>query len=200
MEYNIRVFKIDKQNSNLRGFVSITFEESFCVKDIALKESTKGGLYLEMPKYKDYETEDYVPYYTIRNADFRKQLSEEVVDACSQIREGEKMADIQSVWGDEELYYDLSINPNPHNDTFKADVAMRMQDVFIVQQMHVIQGWNGKIFVGMPQRNNSQKKEKEDIAHPVSADFKSELEETILGEYHKKIEQQQKKQAQPKPK
>ena len=41
MDYNIRVYKIEKEDSNLRGFVTITFENSFCAKNIALKESTK---------------------------------------------------------------------------------------------------------------------------------------------------------------
>ena len=58
MDYNIRVYKIEKEDSNLRGFVTITFENSFCAKNIALKESTKGNLYLEMPKYRDFETDD----------------------------------------------------------------------------------------------------------------------------------------------
>ena len=53
------------------------------------------------------------------------------------------------------MYYDLSVTPIRGNDTFKAEAAMKIQDVFVVQQMHVIQGWNGKTFVGMPQRENS---------------------------------------------
>ena len=64
---------------------------------------------------------------------------------------------------DEEFFYDLSVTPNRGNDTFKAEAAMKIQDVFVVQQMHVIQGWNGKTFVGMPQI--SQKGERVDIAH-----------------------------------
>lgn len=39
MDYNIRVYKVDKENSNLKGFVSITFESVFCAKSIALKQS-----------------------------------------------------------------------------------------------------------------------------------------------------------------
>ena len=73
---------------------------------------------------------------------------------------------------------------------------MKIQDVFVVQQMHVIQGWNGKTFVGMPQRENSKKGEKEDIAHPITGDFKRELESAVMEEYHKKLEVQQQAQNQ----
>lgn len=189
MDYSIRVYKVDKEDSRLRGFVSITFEEGFCVKSIALKESSKGNLYLEMPKFLDFETQEYLPFFNFKDGAFRKQVTEQVAEAYRQI--ADRYIDIEETWGDEELYYDLSVTPTKGNDTFKADVAMKLQDAFVVQQMHVIQGWNGKTFVGMPQRENTQRGEKEDIAHPISADFKRELEGAVMDEYHKKLEFQQ---------
>ena len=48
----------------------------------------------------------------------------------------------------------------------------------------------------MPQRENSQKGEKEDIAHPITGDFKRELEAAVMEEYHKKLEVQQQAQNQ----
>ena len=50
MEYNIRVYKPElKQeegkSNNLKGFATITFDEAFCVKSLAIKESSKGNLY-----------------------------------------------------------------------------------------------------------------------------------------------------------
>ncbi len=32
MDYSIRVYKVDKEDSRLRGFVSITFDGAFCAK------------------------------------------------------------------------------------------------------------------------------------------------------------------------
>ena len=77
--------------------------------------------------------------------------------------------------------------PTKASDTFKADVAIRLQDVLAIQQLHVIQAWNGKTFVGMPQKN-SAKGEREDIAHAVNAEFKADLESAIMDEYNKKME------------
>lgn len=143
MDYNIRVYKIEKEDSNLRGFVTITFENSFCAKNIALKESTKGNLYLEMPKYRDFETEDYVPYFSFKDGEFRKAVTELAAEAYRQMTGEEKMMDVEQSWGDEEMYYDLSVSPIRGNDTFKAEAAIKIQDAFAVQQIHVIQGWNG---------------------------------------------------------
>ena len=51
----------------------------------------------------------------------------------------ETKTDCKGCWGEEELYYNLSVNPVQGSDTFKADVAIRLQDVLAIQQLHVIQ-------------------------------------------------------------
>ncbi len=192
MDYSIRVYKVEKEDSRLKGFVSITFDGSFCAKNIALKESSRGNLYLDMPKYQDYATKEYLPYFAFKDAEFRKAVTDQVVEAYSQIED--KYMDCDKTWGKEELFYDLSVTPISGNNTFKAEAAMKIQDVFVVQRMHVIQGWNGKTFVGMPQRENGQKGAREDIAHPITGDFKRELEAAVMGEYHKKLESRQQSQ------
>ena len=166
MDYSIRVFKVDKEDSSLRGFVSLTFEGEYCVKSIALKQSGKGNFYLEMPKYQDYETKEYLPYFDFKDSEFRKRVTEQAVEAYANIED--RYIDQAGKWGDEELYY----------------------DVFVVWKMHIIQGWKGKTFVGMPQRMNTNSGEKEDIAHPVTGDFKKELEGAVMDLYHKKVEYQ----------
>jgi len=40
--------------------------------------------------------------------------------------------------------------------------------------------------VGMPQKENSSKNEREDIAHPIEANFKQELEVAIMEGYQRK--------------
>ena len=190
MEYNIRVYKPElKQEegkiNNLKGFATITFDEAFCVKSLAIKESSKGNLYLDMPRYRDYETGEYVPFFRFTDKEFQKEVLDTVREAYENMTETK--TDCKGSWGEEELYYNLSVNPVQGSDTFKADVAIRLQDVLAIQQLHVIQAWNGKTFVGMPQKN-SAKGEREDIAHAVNAEFKADLESAIMDEYNKKME------------
>ena len=153
MEYNIRVYKPElKQEegkiNNLKGFATITFDEAFCVKSLAIKESSKGNLYLDMPRYRDYETGEYVPFFRFTDKEFQKEVLDTVREAYENMTETK--TDCKGCWGEEELYYNLSVNPVQGSDTFKADVAIRLQDVLAIQQLHVIQAWNGKTFVGMP--------------------------------------------------
>lgn len=88
------------------------------------------------------------------------------------------------------MYYDISAVPMRGNNIFKAEAAIKIHDVIAVQQIHIIQSWNGKTFVGMPQRENRQKQKNEDLAHPITGNFKYELETAILEKYYKKLENQ----------
>ena len=120
--------------------------------------------------------------------EFRKALTESVIATYHQIED--RYRDCENTWGDEEMFYDLSVTPIKGNDTFKAEASMKIQDAFVVHQMHVIQGWNGNTFVGMPQKPNTQKGKKEDIAHAVTADFKKELDEAVMERYNQILEYQ----------
>ncbi len=93
---------------------------------------------------------EYVPFYRFTDKEFQKEVLDTVREAYENMTET-KM-DCKGSWGEEELYYNLSVNPVQGSDTFKADVAIRLQDVLAIQQLHVIQAWNGKTFVGMPQK------------------------------------------------
>ena len=84
MEYNIRVYKPElKQEegkiNNLKGFATITFDEAFCVKSLAIKESSKGNLYLDMPRYRDYETGEYSNAIVHAFQGFRAPFSGKIV-------------------------------------------------------------------------------------------------------------------------
>ena len=35
MDFNIRVYKVDKEDSNLKGFVSITLCEEYCAETVS---------------------------------------------------------------------------------------------------------------------------------------------------------------------
>lgn len=180
MEYNIRVYKPElKQEegkiNNLKGFATITFDEAFCVKSLAIKESSKGNLYLDMPRYRDYETGEYVPFFRFTDKEFQKEVLDTVREAYENMTETK--TDCKGSWGEEELYYNLSVNPVQGSDTFKADVAIRLQDVLAIQQLHVIQAWNGKTFVGMPQKNSAS------ITQTAKNDFSYKNAFTVIKKY-----------------
>jgi len=70
-------------------------------------------------------------------------------------------------------------------DRLKAFVNITLDDVFVVRGLKVIQGNQG-LFVCMPSRKMPDGTYK-DIAHPISNEFRQELEAMILEMYQRKL-------------
>ncbi|MDK9701178.1 MAG: septation regulator SpoVG [bacterium] len=78
------------------------------------------------------------------------------------------------------------INVNLRNeDRLKAFVNITLDDVFVVRGLKVILGNQG-LFVCMPSRKMPDGTYK-DIAHPISNEFRQELEAMVLDQYHRKL-------------
>ncbi|MCX6639018.1 MAG: septation regulator SpoVG [bacterium] len=71
-------------------------------------------------------------------------------------------------------------------DKLKAFVNITFDDVFVVRGLKVIQGNKG-LFVCMPSRKLPDGTYK-DIAHPISNDFRQEIETLILQKYQRVLE------------
>lgn len=68
----------------------------------------------------------------------------------------------------------------------KAFVIVTFEEAFVVHGIKVIEGLHG-LFVAMPNR-----KDKDgnfvDVAHPITNEFKEQLNEAVLNEFHKSEE------------
>lgn len=71
-------------------------------------------------------------------------------------------------------------------EKLRAFVNITFDDVFVVRGLKVIQGNKG-LFVCMPSRKLADGSYK-DIAHPISNDFRQEIETLILQKYEKVAE------------
>ena len=69
----------------------------------------------------------------------------------------------------------------------KAVVSVTFDDAFVVHDIKVIEGQD-KLFTAMPSRK-TQDGEFKDIAHPINRETRVKLEEAILAEYQKVLEQ-----------
>lgn len=65
----------------------------------------------------------------------------------------------------------------------KAVVSITIDDSFVVHDIKVIEGQE-KLFIAMPSRKTPDGEFK-DIAHPINASTREELEAKILAEYEK---------------
>lgn len=79
------------------------------------------------------------------------------------------------------------INESSAESKMKAVVSVTFDDSFVVHDIKIIEGQD-KLFTAMPSRK-TQDGEFKDIAHPINRDMRVRLEEAILAEYHKVLEQ-----------
>lgn len=70
-------------------------------------------------------------------------------------------------------------------EKLKAYAAVTFDDVFVVHNLRVIRGEKG-LMVCMPSKKNNDGTFK-DIAHPITNDFRHQLEQIVLGAYEKKL-------------
>lgn len=64
----------------------------------------------------------------------------------------------------------------------KAYVTVTFDSCFVVHNVKIIEGKTG-LFIAMPSRKTSAGDYK-DVAHPISLEFRTELQEKILAEYN----------------
>jgi stage V sporulation protein G len=69
----------------------------------------------------------------------------------------------------------------------RALVTVVFDDCFVVRNIKVIEGRDRKLFVAMPSRKMPDGRYG-DIAHPITRDFRRQMETTILGAYVEECE------------
>lgn len=73
------------------------------------------------------------------------------------------------------------------DDKLKAFVTIVLDDCFVIRDLKVINGNNG-LFVAMPSRKKNDGTYA-DIAHPLNSSMRSRMEEVVLGEYNRILEE-----------
>jgi stage V sporulation protein G len=72
-------------------------------------------------------------------------------------------------------------------EKLKAYAAITFDDVFVVHNLRVIKGEKG-MMVCMPSKKNNDGTFK-DIVHPITNDFRHQLEQIVLDAYEKKLKE-----------
>lgn len=78
---------------------------------------------------------------------------------------------------------DVRIKKVDGHNRLKAIASITLDECFVIHELRVIEGDNG-LFVAMPSRKLPEG-EFRDIAHPINAETREELEKRILEEYDK---------------
>ena len=77
---------------------------------------------------------------------------------------------------------ELRIRKVEDEGKLRAYVTVTFDNVFVVHNVKIIEGQNG-LFIAMPSRKTANGEYK-DVAHPISPEFRAELQDKILAEYN----------------
>jgi stage V sporulation protein G len=73
-------------------------------------------------------------------------------------------------------------------EKLKAYAAITFDDCFVIHNLRIVRGLKG-LMVCMPSRKKNDGSFK-DIAHPITNDFRHELEQTVLSAYDQKLKEE----------
>ena len=77
---------------------------------------------------------------------------------------------------------ELRLRKVENEGKLKAYVTVTFDNCFVVHNVKIIEGKSG-LFIAMPSRKTANGEYK-DVAHPISPDFRNELQDKILAEYN----------------
>lgn len=83
---------------------------------------------------------------------------------------------------------DVRVRKVEKEGKMKAVVSITIDDEFVVHDIKVIEGVKG-LFIAMPSRKAADG-EFRDIAHPINSETRDQIQNIILDEYQKAMEQE----------
>ena len=78
---------------------------------------------------------------------------------------------------------DVRLKKVDGHNRLKAIASVTIDDCFVIHELRIIDGDNG-LFIAMPSRKLPEGEFK-DIAHPINAETREQLEKAVLEEYNK---------------
>ena len=82
---------------------------------------------------------------------------------------------------------DVRIRKITRDEKMKAIVSVTINEQFVIHDIRIIEGLNG-LFVAMPSRRMPSGGFR-DIAHPISSEFRSHLQQAVLDAYAAELEE-----------
>ena len=184
MKYSVKVNEVRaKEGSNIKGFATVVFGDSFKITNIAILENKeKGELFVSMPRYRSNERDESngVIYKDVCNpitAEFREELYTNILDAYAKCKEPEKEAGMKQEHTKEEPQFSVTVTPyEREGSNIKGLARIYFENSFIVNNVNILQG-KEKIFVSMPSYKTKQVDDQgkavyQDVCYPVTKDFR----------------------------
>lgn len=202
MNYSIKVNEVKSKDSNVRGFATVVFGDSFKITNIAILENKeKEQLFVSMPRYRSSEKDEkgsniYKDVCNPITAEFREELYASILETYQKViaQTEEQTPKQQRV--QEPPAFSVTVTPyEREGSNIKGLARIYLEDSFIINNVNILQG-KENLFIAMPAYKTKQTDEKgkpvyQDVCYPVTKDFRQKLYDEIMSEYEQAKEKNQ---------
>lgn len=195
MKYSIKVNSINsKEGSNIKGFATVVFGDSFKITNIAILENKdKDQLFVSMPRYKSTERDEngatiYKDVCNPITAEFREELYGNILEAYDKFAEPEQSQEHRIERVQEMPEFSVTVTPyEREGSNIKGLARVYFDNNFIINNVNILQGKNN-VFVAMPAYKTKQTDEQgkvifQDVCYPVTKEFRQKLYDEIIQTY-----------------
>lgn len=192
MKYSIKINEVKSEDSQVKGFATVTFGDELVVRNIAIVEKKDTGeLFVSMPSHRTNDvTEKGEPIYRdICNPitkEFYEELTKNILTAFDQRKELSGR-DISFGEDPEGLGVPFAVKVTPigrEDSSLKAVGRIYVNDVFVISNVRLIEGKNG-MFVSMPDYRTEKYKDGKPIYREIVFPITKEFREKLYGEFEK---------------
>ncbi len=192
MKYNIKINEVKSDDSQIKGFATVTFGDSILVRNIAIiQRRDSDELFVSMPSYRTNEvTEKGEPVYRdVCNPitkEFYDELVGNILEAFNQRQSiGKNGMDIGT--DTTPLRFTVKVTPMKREDSSLRGLGrIFLEDNFVISNVKMVEGKNG-MFISMPDYRTEKYKDGKpvyrEIAFPVTKEFREQLFGAFEQEY-----------------
>ncbi len=203
MKYNIKINKVKGDESNVKGFATVTFSDSLVVRNIAIVKNGEGQLFVSMPSQRSNEVnEKGEPVYNdVCNPitkEFYDEFTKNILEAFDKRATlGKEGMDVNDGLG-EKLNYTVKVTPLTREDSSLRGIGrIYIEDKFVIGNVKLIEGSNG-MFISMPDYRTDKLKDGKPVYREIALPITKECRESINKDIEKSYDEAVKKKNAPK--
>ncbi|MEG2813590.1 MAG: septation protein SpoVG family protein [Oscillospiraceae bacterium] len=182
VELLVKTVPFEKDGTNIKGFATLTINNSFCVKSIKILDG-KNGLFVSMPSYKNADGE-YENIAFGKTKEAKDEINARILKEFENPTEKTIDKNLKPMENDIEISMQLTLGEK----AIKGIATITINETFVIKRACVVEGKNG-LFVQMPSYKKADG-EYENIVFPIEKTVREQLNKAILDKYNEVFEKE----------
>ena len=192
MKYEITVGEVKTENSNIKGYASVVFGDSFKVNNITILANRNEQLYISMPHYAKGAGRERKDICCPTTRNFRGELEANILLALENLQQTGEKTFLVGDEQDRDLPFTVAVTPfKKENSSICGLARIYLDGCFVISNISLIMGKNG-LFVSMPSYKTNQIDENNrnvyrDICYPVTGEFREKVNNMLTAAYERAV-------------